>query len=445
MTRLQSYITQQVHIAPLVVFRMVFGFTLFFSVIRFAAKGWISELYIEPVFHFTYYGFSWVKPLDGLGMYVVFALMAMSFLGVALGAFYRLSSIGAFLLFTYVELIDKANYLNHYYFVSLVCFLMIFVPAHRYFSLDVHRFPNLKRTYVSLWTIGVFKLQLGIVYFFAGVAKLNFEWLVNANPLRIWLPAQSHLPVIGGLLSKTWVAYFASWFGAVYDLTIPFFLLVKKYRPIAYYFVIAFHISTAVLFNIGVFPFVMIGATLIFFSEDFHKKVLSKMEGLFNAKSVQITNSTELPSFNKIWTYLIVGFFAVQLGLPFRHLLYPGNLFWNEQGYRFSWRVMLMEKAGYANFRIVDTTNQRQWEAKNYDYLTPNQEKMMSTQPDMILEYAHFLKAQAEAQGVNNPEIYVDAFVSLNGELSKRFVDPEVNLANQKESLKPKKWILPFE
>ena len=252
MNKLYQYISKDVHIAPLVVFRLVFGFVMFFSVLRFALKGWIYDQYIEPTFHFTYLGFSWVKPFGETGMYIVFAVMALSFLCVALGLFYRLASISALVLFTYVELLDKANYLNHYYFVSLVCFLLILVPAHRYFSLDVYRKPSLKRTHVPMWSIGVFKLQLGIVYFFAGVAKLNYEWLINANPLKIWLPAQSHIPVIGSLLAKTWVAYFASWFGAIYDLTVPFvgvgvYPRYNLYAPFDY-----LSISTGLPSNFGI-------------------------------------------------------------------------------------------------------------------------------------------------------------------------------------------------
>lgn len=445
MNRLKTYITQEVHIAPLVVFRMVFGLILLFSVIRFAYRGWIHDLYVEPKFHFKYSGFSWVKPFDETGMYLIFIIMAMSFLLVAIGLFYRFASITGFLLFTYVELLDKANYLNHYYFVSLICFLMIFVPANRYFSVDAYLKPHIQRTKVPIWTIGALKLQLGLVYFFAGVAKLNYEWLFNANPLKIWLPAHSNIPFIGKMLAKPWVAYVASWFGAIYDLSIPILLLIKKYRGIAYFLVIAFHVSTAVLFQIGVFPYVMIGATLIFFSEDFHKNVLEKLNIIFKLNISLDTGSMGVKRTNPFFIYTLVAFFSVQTLLPFRYLLYPGNLFWTEQGYRFSWRVMLMEKAGYATFRIVDKEFGRSWEAKNYEYLTPNQEKMMSTQPDMILEFAHFLSAKAKEQGVKDPEIYVDAFVSLNGQFSRRFIDPEVNLAQVEPSLEHKTWILPYE
>jgi len=174
--------------------------------------------------------------------------------------------------------------------------------------------------------------------------------------------------------------------------------------------------------------------------------VLDKLERLFRFKTVEIGVASPFQlKWKRTTTIFLVGFFVVQAMLPFRYMLYPGELFWNEEGYRFSWRVMLMEKAGYASFRIVDTENNRSWEAKNYEHLTPNQEKMMSTQPDMILEYAHFLENQAKAQGVSNPEVFVDAFVSLNGKASKRFIDPEINLAKQQPSLKHKTWILPFE
>ena len=73
------------------VFRIVFGLLGVAAVIRFAAKGWIAELYIEPVHHFTYSGFWWVQPWPGLGMYVHFALLGVASLGVALGYRYRLS------------------------------------------------------------------------------------------------------------------------------------------------------------------------------------------------------------------------------------------------------------------------------------------------------------------------------------------------------------------
>lgn len=448
---IKNKIQEPVHIAPLVVFRIVFGMLMLGAAIRFLLKGWVNDLYIQPQFYFTYYGFEWIKPLGEFGMYALFALMIISYVCIILGYFYRVATVVAFSAFTYVELIDKSTYLNHYYFVSAVLFLLIFLPANTYFSLDVLRKPALKQVTVPRYAIDVIKLQLAIVYVFAGIAKLNYDWLFRAMPLKIWLPANSHLPLIGSFLYEEWVAYFFSWFGAIYDLFIVFFLINKRTRIVAYLFVIAFHVMTKMLFPIGVFPYVMIFSTLIFFSEDFHKKII---ELLMRIKLFRVNNFTTLsgntsPSLavnnksNLLLAFFVV-YFMIQLLLPWRFLLYPGKLFWTEQGYRFSWRVMLMEKAGTAFFYVKDAETGMESEVMNDEFLTKNQEKMMATQPDMIVQYAHYLKQQYEKKGFKNPQVRAEAYVTLNGSGSRLFIDSTVDLAKQKESFAPKDFILPF-
>lgn len=111
---------KEVSIAPLVVFRIVFGALLLFSSSRYIYKGWVRDLYIEPDFFFGFLGFEWIQPLPGEWMFLPFILMIIGAIGIILGAFYRYSTILYFLSFTYVELLDKSNYLNHYYFVSLM-------------------------------------------------------------------------------------------------------------------------------------------------------------------------------------------------------------------------------------------------------------------------------------------------------------------------------------
>ncbi|MGQ0829526.1 MAG: HTTM domain-containing protein [Bacteroidota bacterium] len=438
--------TEQIHIAPLALFRVLFGGIMFGSIIRFASKGWIHDLYVKPVFYFTYYGFEWVKPLEKTGMYIIFTLMAIAALLIMLGLFYRFSATVFFIAFTYVELIDKTNYLNHYYFVSIVSFLMILLPAARYFSLDVFFKPEKRVTHIPRLFVIVLQLQLGLVYFFAGIAKLTPDWLFDAMPLRIWLPPHTNMPVIGFLMDKVWIAYFFSWFGAIYDLSIPFLLVFKKTRVIAYTLVIVFHIMTYLLFQIGMFPYIMIICTLIFFSENFHLKAVSLLQKLL-PKAVSFDNKVYKlrPIVKQGLVLFLILHFTVQILMPFRYLLYPGKLFWTEQGYRFSWRVMLMEKAGKTFFYITDKDNQRTGEAMTSDYLTANQEKMMATQPDMILQYAHFLKQKYQEQGIKNPEVRAECYVTMNGSGSRLFLDKTVDLTKERDSFKAKKWILPFE
>ena len=143
--------SQPVSPASTAAFRILFGLLGVAAVVRFVANGWVSELYIEPTYHFSYYGFGWIKAWPGWGMYLHFALLGLASLCVALGYRYRLSIAAFFLLFTYIELIDQTTYLNHYYFVSLIIFIMIFLPLSRIASLDSRRSPAGKTSPTIPW------------------------------------------------------------------------------------------------------------------------------------------------------------------------------------------------------------------------------------------------------------------------------------------------------
>ncbi len=434
--------TQLIPTAPLVHFRILFGGMMALSVLRFYHYGWIESLYIEPVYFFSY--FDWLVPPGPTGIYLLFGTVFLSALGIMLGWFYRWSACLFFLSFTYIELIDKTNYLNHYYFVSLIGFILIFLPAHRDFSLDTLRRTSIRQTAVPRWTTDLIKFQLALVYIFAGLAKLNPDWLFRAMPLKLWLPAQAHVPIIGPLLTYDITPYIFSWGGALYDLFIVFFLLYHPTRWLAYLAVIGFHVATAMLFQIGIFPYVMIISTLIFFSPEAHENILNKIKKWTGFSSAHHPLSLNWFSWKTLKPFLIF-FIILQLVIPFRFLAYPGHLFWTEQGYRFSWRVMLMEKAGYTTFTVADESGHKTEWVNNRDYLTAQQEKMMSTQPDMILQFAHHLKKIYQERGYKNPVIKCRSRVTLNGTLSQPLVDPATNLAAVKRDWKHKSWILPFD
>ncbi|WP_373514992.1 HTTM domain-containing protein [Persicitalea sp.] len=434
--------SRSVAIAPLATFRITFGLLMFVSLIRFWARGWITEMYVKPSFHFTYWGFGWVQPLSDGGMHLLFLVLIVAALLVAIGLFYRPAIVVFFLGFAYVELIDVTTYLNHYYFISLVAFLLAWLPANRDYSLDARFDWVSRRTLTPLWTIGILRFQMALVYIFAGLAKLDADWLLRAEPMKTWLPAKSHLPLIGPLMYEEWVAYLFSWFGAGYDLFIVFFLLNSKTRPAAYVFVLLFHGATALFFPaIGMFPYVMIFSSLIFFSGDFHTRLLS----FFSSKTDLTTSEPYRFTYQNTLTALAAVYLLFQLLFPLRFLLYPGKLFWTEQGYRFSWRVMLMEKAGAAYFTVKDATEKKSYVVDNRKYLTKLQETMMSTQPDLILNYASFLAGVFRKKGMAEPKVFAEVYVTLNGAPSRLFIDSTVNLAAKKVSWRPYDWVLPYE
>lgn len=442
---MKGYFQRTTSAAPLAVFRVALGLLLFGSIVRFWAKGWIKELYIDPQIHFPFYGFEFVKA-PGEYTYLLFFVCGLCALLVALGFFYRAAITGLFFSFTYIELIDKSTYLNHYYFISMICLLMIFLPAHACFSVDAARRNDISADRVPRWTLDAMKFFVCLVYLYAGLAKINSDWLLHAQPLRIWLPAKNDLPLIGPLFNHLETAYAFSWLGCLYDLSIPFLLLNQRTRLFGFAAVIAFHLLTAILFPIGMFPYIMMATALIFFSADSHKKILHRIRGGFTPDNGvhPPSNTYRIPApWSKVLPVMVALFLTIQIVIPFRYLLYPGELFWTEEGYRFSWRVMLTEKAGYAQFFVKDADGS-QVAVDNREFLTPLQEKMMSTQPDILLQYAHVLRDHYATQGFRSPEVYVDSYVTLNGRLGKPLVNSLTDLSKEKESFRPKTWILPF-
>ena len=434
----------QVDRASIVAFRVIFGLLGILVVVRFFAHGWIGPLYVEPDHHFTYLGFGWVKPWPGWGMHAHFIALGALSLGIAAGYRPRLCAALFCIGFTYVELLDRTTYLNHYYLMSLVSLLLAILPT--------------RRETVPLWTIWTLRAQIGVVYVFAGVAKLNPDWLFHALPMRIWLYQQGDLPLLGPLLQETWIAYVMSWGGVLFDLAIVPALLWRRTRLPAYCTLVAFHLATWVLFpQLGVFPWLMIGLSLVFFAPEWPRRLLpfviasaawqsrwkrSRRHGRRDCHAATLLAMTKWGRLSAVAALTL--FALIQLALPMRHFAYPGNVRWNEEGYRFAWRVMLSEKVGFVQYRVRDPDTGQSWLVEPHDYLTPLQVERMSFQPDMIQQTAHIIAEDFAGRGYPGLVVNADAFVAFNGRPNARLIDPGMDLASVQPGLAPKAWVLPY-
>lgn len=442
----RARLEQPVDIAWLGGLRVLFGLSMCVSMLRYIVYGWIEPFFVRPSFHFKYFGFEWLEPLPGPLMHGLFCALALLGFLIALGVCFRISAWLFALGFAYLQLVDVTTYLNHYYLAALLAFLLALSPADRFFSLRTHRMPEDRlQTLPAIW-LWLFRIQVGVVYTFAGVAKAHADWLVYAQPLRIWLGSHTDMPVVGPLFTLDGIPLFMSWAGFVFDTSIIWFLMLPRARPYAYALVIFFHAFNRTLFPIGMFSAIMVMAALVFFSPSWPRRPLGWLRERFGLQKMPFALehvavvARPLPRI-AIWAFTL--YCLVQLAFPLRFLAYGGNVRWHEQGMRFSWRVMVREKNGSVTFEVRQKKTGRVWFVSPHSYLTRLQEREMSGQPDLILQLAHHIRDDFARRGLGEVSVMADALVSLNGRAMQRLLDPSVDLAATRDSLRRAAWILP--
>lgn len=450
-----------VDISFLVFFRIVFGAIMAWEVYRYFTYGWIGRYYIQPLMYFPYYGFSFVSPWPGQGMYIHFAVLGLAALCIAAGFLYRIAAPVFFFAFTYVFLLDQTRYLNHFYLVCLVSFLLMFLPANRAFSIDALLRPKIRSATVPAWTLWLLRAQIGIAYFYGGIAKLNHDWIYGGEPMRTWLSPFTNLPAVGGLFKDERVIYGFVAGGLFLDLLVVPLLLWRRTRPYAFVAAVIFNLINAVIFHIGIFPWFMLGATLIFFPPNLMRRFAKAFmspgaaaraaengETPVESKPAVMMDQSEscedLSVRQKTIAGLLAGYLLVQLLVPFRHFLYPGNVSWTEEGHNFAWHMKLRSKRGEATFFVNHPESGTTWTVDPSTYLEARQVSKMSTKPDMILRFSHYLAEEKRRQGYQNVEVRARVMASLNGRKPQLLIDPTVDLAKESASLRRARWIMPL-
>ena len=445
-----------VDISFLVFFRILFGGIMLWEVYRYFTYGWIARYYVEPVINFAYYGFSWVKPWPGRGMYLHFVVLGVAAACVMFGFLYRLATPVFFLAFTYVFLLDQTRYLNHLYLVCLISFLMCFLPAERAFSIDALLRRKIRSDVVPAWTLWLLRAQVGIPYFYGGIAKLNSDWLRGGEPMRTWLSPLTKVPGGGPIFTADWVVYSFVIGGLLLDLLVVPLLLWRRTRLFAFAAAVLFNLINAVIFDIGIFPWLMLGALLIYFPPGlmrrFARAFMSPQEGFLDAEpspasakpALIAENNAALSGSQKLVAGLLAAYLVVQLLFPLRHYLYPGNVSWTEEGHNFAWHMKLRTKSGAAVFTVTHPESGQTWTIKPEDYLKSHQLMKVITKPDLIVHFAHYLAEEKRREGYDNVEVRARVMASLNGRQRQLLVDPNVDLVKEQVSLLPTRWILPL-
>lgn len=438
-----KFLNTPVDNSPLIFFRLIFGLLIFLESAGAIFTGWVKRVFVVPDFTFTFIGFEWLTPLPGNGMYYYYALMSVFGLMVMVGLYYRFALSAFTLMWTATYLMQKTSYNNHYYLLILFCLIMLVLPAHRYLSFNAQRNEKTASLSCPRWCYVLIITQLAIVYTYASIAKLNPDWVVGM-PIKIWFKAKETYPIIGPLLQGEWVAYAVAYGGILFDLLIVPLMLWRKTRMFGLIASCCFHIFNSIIFQIGIFPYLMLAALVFFFDpEKVRKLFFKKKPSLETTTSSKLFFHWEFTVISKpLFKVLIGTYLIVQLYLPLRHLFYPGNVNWTEEGHRMAWRMMLRSKQGSIYFTVKIPAIDKEETVYPSDYLTAKHASRLATAPDLIWQFCQHLKKIYAAKGYDQIAIYAHNEVSLNGRPYSPLVKPEINLAEVKwERFKHSPWV----
>ncbi|MEO1050867.1 MAG: HTTM domain-containing protein [Bacteroidota bacterium] len=424
--------------APLILFRICFGFLITAEAWGAILTGWVKANFVDPTVPLQFIDFRWLKPLPSDGMYYYFIIMGIAGVMVMLGLYYRAAMTTYAIMWSVVYLMQKTSYNNHYYLLMLLCMVMIFLPANAYKSLDVRLKPSIKKLTCPRWCIWFFVVQVSIVYIYASIAKIYPDWL-RADPISIWFDAKSSYPIIGPVLQFEWVRWGVAYGGIMFDMLIAPAMLWRRTRVYAFWVAVFFHLFNSAVFQIGIFPFLGIALFVFFFEPETIRRIF------FKKKPTTSFDGLHLYDTSKPLVYLFAIWFAIQIALPLRHLMFPGNANWTEEGHRLSWHMMLRAKNGYVRFIVKDPSTGEEWKVRPTEFLTKKQARVIAIRPDMCWQFVQFLKQKYQEEGREKVEIYAKGKARLNKRPYQDIYDSNVDLASVEwKKFEHADWIVPL-
>ncbi len=439
--RITAWLFRRVDIAFLVYFRIVFGGLMAWYALHKLTGGGVFELYVRPTHFYAYTGFDWLPVLPDTGMYLMFVAMAALAVCLMIGLFYRVVSVLFALLMTYSFLLDKAQYLNHHYLMCLLSWCMALLPAHRSGSLDCLRRPELHTSTVPAWTLWLLRFHIALPYFFGGIAKLDADWL-SGRPMELVLARSDWHPLLGPWVGTETLVHLFTWGGLLFDLLVVPALLCRRTRPIAFALCLVFHLTNATVFTIGVFPWLMIAATALFFSPDWPRRVFGQR--LRIPAPTQPLTWHNLSRRARLGVTLAAMYVLLHVLLPLRFLRYEQNPNWSERGHHFAWHMLLREKRCGLRMYAVDPQTREAAVVDARPYITQLQLSRVSREPEMIRQLAHWIGDDLRQATGRDFEVRALSLVSLNGRKPQLMIDPTVDLSIEPWTWTTPDWILPL-
>lgn len=455
--RFTLFMTSPTDPSNLAVLRILFGFLMILDIPQERSMLFIAHQFGSDSCHFPL--FSFIQPLSVDWMHVVYLVMFLGACGICLGFMFRLSCLSFMVTYWYIFLLEKCRWNNHSYLYGLMSVMLILSDANHYWSLDGYLNPELRNSHVPKWNYVLLRFQVFLVYFYAGLKKLDLDWMRGYSmtglsrqwvfdPFRIFLDDQIidlFLVHIGGLL---------------FDLSEGFLLVFEKTRPIGIFLGAMFHGMNSQMFHIGMFPYTMLATLPLFCAYNWPKKLFSYLpntlakilpsqdvpqtsphciypssnkadDRLQDKKGASLT--IQMPSTkHKALVCIVLVYMGVQIFLPYSHFVTKGYNAWTQGLYGYSWDMMVHSwSTQHVRIKVVDQISGEVTYLRPTAWMKEKRQSRWNSHPDMIKQYvaciAEKLKTFDELN-ITEPAIYLDVWRSMNRRFQQRMVDPNVDI-----------------
>ncbi|MGC4058365.1 MAG: HTTM domain-containing protein [Chitinophagaceae bacterium] len=439
--RLRQQLFRPTDATSVQLFLRLFGVVVILQAISFTNASYIAQGILAPRFLFQYDFFSFIRPLPEDAMKFVLLLMAASGLMLVLQKGVRAALITFIFSFGYFFLLEKSYYNNHFYLFLLIAFVYLFCHPRR----DANG-----KQYIPYWLLLLLQVQIVIVYFYGGLVKLNPDWLMRQQPMRILLQDSSQNALLPDLSRSDFALYLLTYGGLAFDLLIGFALWSKKYRKPAMITAIAFNLSNLTIFNfgdngdIGGFPVFMIFTLILFLEPELVAQKWNTLTG--NKKAAAPAMPPSFDTEHSLTLTLLTVYMSFQLLFPLRHLLFPGNTNWTTFASRFAWRMKSHSSQGSVRVFVRGKAGEPLQEINIGNLINSMQRFYMTENPVMMWQFAQYLGRELNDRGNAHPEVYIHSMLSLNGRPAQPLVDSTVNMLSLEHNrFAPDKWILPLK
>ncbi len=441
--------------------RIAVGITIYFwagsflKVVPYQADGiektipLYEAVFLEPEFLFKYWGLEWVRLWPGKGIYWHFVVTQVAAICLAIGLLTRVSAAIVCGAIAYVLLVERQIYVNHYYLLSCAAGLLVFLPAGRSFAVDAAIGIEPRQQIMPRWQLWLLRFQLGMPYIFGAIAKLNSDWLAG-QPAGIILSNRAEMPIVGPYLMMPGAKEVIAYGGLFYDLLIVPMLLYRRTRWLGVALSLVFHLTNSQLLSIGVFPWFMLATLIVFFPADAIPNLVARFgrrakpqptsgEDLSSTADESVKPTSRL---GKLGLGLAILYVVIQLLLPIRPWVLPGNPSWNERGQRFAWRMMLRDKNTLTAYLIRHEPSGQFLYAPSTVVMTYYQASRAERDPELVRQAAVQLRRKIASLGLPNSRIHALQLVSLNGRRPTPIIDPTIDLASAQRGWFSDDWVI---